>query len=181
MKPRSLPAVSYLRSRLELRTDGQLYWKPRQLSDFTAVKYARMWHARYANKVAGGAKGNGYLMVRIDGVAYQAHRVAYAIEHGEDPGENYVDHASGIRDVSKDLRLATNAENIRHRTKLNSNNTSGALGVSWHRTAGKWAASIKVNGKDIFLGLYAELSAAAKVRRDAEIKYFGRFAPTIKG
>jgi len=181
LKPRSLPTVSYLRSRLDLRTDGHLYWKPRPVNQFSAPCYAQMWNTRFAGRRTGSDKGNGYLIVVLDGVKYLAHRLAYAIEYGEDPGEAHVDHAGGVRDTSKDLRLATNTENIQHRTKLNSNNTSGVLGVYWHRTAGKWSARIKVSGKDIFLGLYADINDAAKIRRRAEIKYFGRFAPNIKG
>jgi hypothetical protein len=176
-----LPPVTYLRSRLRLLKDGRLVWRARPASQFSASCYAKMWNKRFAGCVTGSDKGNGYLTVVIDGVKYQAHRIAYAIAKGKDPGHKHIDHRDGKRSEnhSGNLRLARNVENIRHRTRRNCNNTSGVHGVYWSKAARKWCAVIRANGHNIHLGLFVDLAAAAKVRRAAERKYFGRFAPII--
>ncbi len=176
-----LPPIEYLRSRLRQTEDGNLVWCARPNSQFSAACYARMWNTRFAGCVAGSDKGNGYLTIVIDGVKYQAHRIAYAIAEGTDPGNNHIDHRDGQRGKNQgtNLRTACNAENIQHRTRRNRNNTSGVHGVYWHNAANKWAAGIKVDGKTIHLGLFEKLEAAAKARRTAEVEHFGRFAPTL--
>lgn len=176
-----LPSVEYLRRRLAL-VDGALVWRDRPVSDFQKLRIALTWRTRFAGKKAGGAKGRGYEMVRIDGVAYQSHRVAYAIIHGSDPGEMYVDHRDGRRgdNGGANLRTATNTENVRHRTKLGVNNTSGVLGVYWSKAARKWCARIKVAREDIHLGLFVGIADAAAARRQAEKEHFGEFAPSIR-
>lgn len=56
---------------------------------------------------------------------------------------------------------------------MQSNNTSGYVGVSWDKGKGKWEASIKSNRKKIFLGYYDDIKDAAQAREKAELKYFG--------
>jgi hypothetical protein len=75
------------------------------------------------------------------------------------------------------LREATNAENCRNIGKPK-RNTSGVLGVGWHKRIGKWQAAIRVDRKLLSLGYYTDLDEAAAVRRAAELKYFGAFAPS---
>lgn len=178
-----LPPVDYLHRRLMLSPDGLLVWRKRPASDFSAACYALTWNKKHAGKKAGGDKGRGYEMVRIDGTAYQSHRIAYAIAHGVDLGDLHVDHQDGKRNANhaSNLRTATNTENIRHRTKLGVNNTSGVLGVYWSKAARKWCADIKVDGWDLHLGLFERIADAAAARRRAEIEHFGAFAPSIKG
>lgn len=182
MKPTiPLPPIGYLRRRLKMTTEGCLVWCERPISDFTEECYALMWHKRFAGKKAGSDKGRGYEMVRIDGVAYLSHRIAYAIAHGVDPGGLLIDHRNGRRACNHgaNLRAATNAENIQHRTRINTNNKSGVIGVYWSKAARKWCARIRVFGKEIYLGLYTDLAEARRVRQRAEQEHFGAFAPSI--
>ena len=167
-----LPDLSYLRSRLRLGPRGELFWKRRPKDQITT---AVSWNKRFAGRRAGAVKYGTYRMVRIDGVAYQEHRVAFALKHGRDPGAFQIDH------YPKGLREATHKQNVRHRTKLSSNNTSGVLGVYWNKRCQKWMAEIKVDGQKIYLGVFADLALAASVRRTAEVRYFGVFAPTYRG
>lgn len=70
------------------------------------------------------------------------------------------------------LRNATlniNARNI----SLPKNNTSGVLGVSFHKNTNKYRAYVTVNGKTIHLGLYDNLDEAQKARKKGEIEYYG--------
>lgn len=69
------------------------------------------------------------------------------------------------------LRKATFTTNAINKNKQ-SNNASGVTGVSWHKTAKKWTASIWVNKKQIYLGLFNNIQAARIKRIQAEEKYF---------
>jgi hypothetical protein len=60
---------------------------------------------------------------------------------------------------------------------LGKNNTSGVIGVCWHSQANKWRAYIMLNRKQISLGVFDDFEEAVTVRKDAEKKYFGEFAP----
>ena len=118
-------------------------------------------------------------MIRIDGIAYQEHRVVFALSTGEDPGRSHVDHRTGKANAASNLQACTNAQNIAKRTRKNRNNTSGVHGVIWHRGAQKWMAALKFHGEKIYLGLYQDLAEAAEARRQAEAFFFGAFPPTI--
>jgi hypothetical protein len=75
----------------------------------------------------------------------------------------------------KNLRVATQQENMRNR-KMSSNNTSGHRGVSYDKRNKKWLAYIGHNHKHINLGMYNNFGDAVKAREEAEEKYFGEFA-----
>jgi hypothetical protein len=55
-----------------------------------------------------------------------------------------------------------------------SNNKSGVVGVGYHKSSGKWQATLTVEGKVIYLGTHPTLAEATIVRRNAEIKYLGK-------
>ena len=61
---------------------------------------------------------------------------------------------------------------LSHR-KLRSNNTTGVTGVTFSR--GRYGAQIGFQGKKYNLGSFETLEEAAKVRRDAELEFFGEF------
>ena len=73
------------------------------------------------------------------------------------------------------LRLATVKENARNGS-LRSTNTSGIIGVGWRKRYQKWQAQITVDYKNIHLGYFADKDAI-RARLNAEVKYFGEFAP----
>lgn len=95
--------------------------------------------------------------------------------------ERQVDHINGCGcdNRKENLRSATPNTNGANK-KRHSNNTSGNIGVRWHKLTGKWEARLFVNGKSNQLGLFVNKKDAIKVRRQAEIKYFGeyRYDPT---
>ena len=75
------------------------------------------------------------------------------------------------------LRVCTQHENI-FNTSMQCNNTSGVIGVTWDKSRNKWIAQIQINGKNKHLGRYNTKEEAIEARRQAEIEYFGDFAPT---
>lgn len=74
------------------------------------------------------------------------------------------------------LRSATQHQNTQNRS-TQSNNLLGITGVRYRAKLNKYQPRIKVNGKAIYLGLCNTLDEAIEIRRQAEIKYFGEFAP----
>jgi len=84
----------------------------------------------------------------------------------------YVDHIDGntLDNRRCNLRICTNAANLRNGVHIRPNNTSGVTGVWKHRN--KWIAEIKVNYKKIHLGTFNTLKEAAQARKQAEKKYF---------
>lgn len=60
-----------------------------------------------------------------------------------------------------------------HNRRRASNNTSGHSGVKWHQRLNKWEVSIASNNKRMYLGVYDDIEMAIKIRKDAEIKYWG--------
>lgn len=156
---------------------GSLTWLARDASFFkdaehTAEHQAKKWNTRYAGCPALGAvEQAGYGHGDIRGKRYKAHRVAWALHHGEWP-ETGIDHINGDPSDNRiaNLRKATAQENMRNQ-KLSSANKSGVIGVCWAPHRNKWSAQIKVDKKKIHLGLFDSLDAAAAARKVAEQKY----------
>ena len=90
-----------------------------------------------------------------------------------------VDHINGNKLDNRrcNLRICTNQQNsFNHKVLIN--NESGHSGIYFRKDTNKWRARIKVGNKDIHLGYFKTLEEAIEARRQAEIEYFGEFAPT---
>lgn len=70
------------------------------------------------------------------------------------------------------LRVVTQKVNCRNLNELKSRN--GTQGVSFDKMHQKWKAYIGVNKKKIGLGTFENFQDAVKVRKDAELRYWGR-------
>lgn len=64
--------------------------------------------------------------------------------------------------------------------KLQSNNTSGVRGVSWHKKSQMWQVRIAFQGKPYHLGYYRDINEAKDVRKLAEHKLYGEFLEWYK-
>lgn len=83
--------------------------------------------------------------------------------------------ADNAKEVKKKIYVkGTNANKIKSCT-IPSNNTSGVLGVSWHRGARKWYARIAFKGRTYSLGFYDDINLAREARKAAEKELFGNF------
>jgi hypothetical protein len=128
-----------------------------------------------AGKIAGcltrNADGKVYLRIRIDGKKYLAHRLVWLYSYGAWP-ENQIDHIDqdSLNNRLSNLRDVSNAENHKNQ-KTYKNNSSGVTGVCFRNDMQKWMAQIKVNGKDIYLGLFDLKVDAITARKNADVKY----------
>jgi len=121
---------------------------------------------------AGHMDRTGYARLSIEGKKYMVHRLAWLYVYGSFP-ENAIDHINRDRNDNRfsNLRLATvkqNNENI----SLRSHNTSGYRGVTWHKAAKKWMASVTHNKKQIYLGLFDNLDDAANSAKNKRNELF---------
>jgi len=117
-----------------------------------------------------GTKGNnGYVLVTVERKPYLAHRIVW-VYFNDGFSKQTIDHINGDRSDNRieNLREASFQENTRNRKK--------AAGISFVNKAGKYQATICVDGKTIYLGLFSKASDALVARREAELKYFGDFS-----
>jgi len=111
--------------------------------------------------VAGCRDHYGYIVIGIAGKLYKAHRLAFLYIIGAFPTSE-VDHINSVRNDNRwiNLRDATRSVNCQNLRKPPANNTSGYLGVAWHKQSKKWHAKIMVNSKQISLGLFDDACEA---------------------
>jgi len=93
--------------------------------------------------------------------------------HDKSKTFGYVDHISSHKNDNRksNLRICTNAENLQNR-KVNSNNSTGIIGVSWNSGCNKYQAIINVNGKQKMLGVFKNIEDATAKRLEAEQEYY---------
>lgn len=106
-----------------------------------------------AGSIAGTTTTKGYIRIMYNQKLYPAHRLAWYFTYGVMPDCD-IDHKNEIKGDNrlKNLRLDINRENEQNNSKPQCNNTSGFRGVCWDKEDKRWRASIKVKGKQIYLG-----------------------------
>lgn len=85
---------------------------------------------------------------------------------------DHIDHNT-LNNQTDNLRVCTVAQNQYNR-KINKNNPTGYKGVKPHGRG--YMARIRIDGKEIYLGIWDTPEQAARVYDEAAKKYFGEFA-----
>ena len=146
--------------RLDAKT-GKLYWLPR--------KRKNMFNSRFAGKEAlASLNDTGYKRGIVYGMPLFAHRVVWAIYHGEWP-KNEIDHKNHNRADNRiaNLRDVTTRENFKNQSLYKTNKT-GTHGVYFNKARNKWTASIAAGKERKYLGSFDSLDAAVSARKEAE-------------
>lgn len=126
---------------------------------------------------SGQQRDKFYIRIGLDGRRYYAHVLAYVWMTGAAPlGELDHRNGDGLDNTWSNIRLASHAENGRHRNGRRAGNTSGYSGVSFHRGAKRWRARLMVNGREVQVGYFDDPVTAAKARDDAARRLHGEFA-----
>ena len=119
--------------------------------------------------------GWGYASIRKLGVkesVQSLHR--FLLNPSDDKVVDHINH--NILDNRRcNLRICSHQENIFNQT-AKSNNSSGRRGVYWNKEKKKWNVKLCINDENKNFGYYSDFDEATKVRRLAEIKYFGEYA-----
>ena len=147
----------------------------RPKESFKTERGYKVWLAQFSDRVAGSEDSRGYKKVKLTRggnlMIIRCHRLALHLSGVEIAKGLQVDHIDGdtYNNRLSNLRVVTNQDNQRN-AKLNSNNTSGTMGV-YCNPIGKWIAQIRVENKCIYLGGYTNKDDAIKARKAAEVKY----------
>ena len=149
----------FLESRLDYGSEtGRFYWKISK-------------GGKKAGDIAGSVNDQGYVLIRVLGEIYRAHRLAWIIMTGEIP-DGEIDHIDGDRSNNRwdNLRLVDRKQNKQNLGKP-VNNKSGHIGVMWYKAGQKWHAQITINGKTKHLGYFERIEDAIAARKEAEDFY----------
>ena len=115
-------------------------------------------------------KDDGAIVCKSKDIIYMHRLVMNA------PNNLQIDHIYHNRNDNRKskLRIANNTQNTVNRG-MQSNNTSGIIGVSWNKQLKKWHAYISIYNKRINLGYFDNIDNAIIAREQAEDKYFGEW------
>jgi len=158
MNTENLPSPEMLRKLLAYDPlTGLFTWKPRE-------NVRIQWNARWAGSAAGSYDAKGYVCIQVNRIKYKAHRIAWAVTHGEWP-DGEIDHINQIKDDNRiaNLRVVSPALNRRN-AGMRANNTSGVTGVYYSKKYGFWTAAL---GGD-YLGFHRCKTAAIISRAVAQ-------------
>lgn len=135
-------------------------------ADYEALS-AFKWHASDRR-----ANGSAYARAKINNKLVYMHRWLLAAPVGAE-----VDHINRdkLDNRRANLRVCAPEENRRN-VGLTCANTVGFKGVRWVRTGRKWGASIYLDKKHVFLGVYATKEEAARAYDGAAREFWGEFA-----
>lgn len=134
---------------------------------------------RYARKVKGMEAGwvktsskrlTSYRELRADGKTVKAHRLAWRLYYGKWPTE-IIDHinGNGLDNSIKNLRQVDKFDSAKNKP-IQRNNSSGFVGVNFHKKSGKWVAKISDMGKRVHIGYFNCVHEADKARKEKEIE-----------
>lgn len=128
-------------------------------------------HSVKASDIAGSLSNAGYIVICVNRRTFPAHRLAFLYMTGEMPAKD-TDHVNGVRSDNRwcNIRAVSRLENARNQKKYNTN-TSGVVGVSWHKATQKWTAWINNNNKKQYsIGYFADWFDAVAARKSAEAR-----------
>lgn len=149
---------------------------PPTVADLFYIKegtlYNKIDRGTRAKKDQPAGNTNGYLKIRINGVSYYAHRIAWFLYYNEQP-PNTIDHIDGDKTNNKkeNLRECTQQENTYNISKTRA--SSGVKGVTIHNN--KYRVRLRVNGKVTCFGVYNTLEEAESVAREKRELYHREF------
>ena len=160
-KIKELPPVELLEDLLIYNKDsGEFFWKNRPLEYFNATarrtkeSLQEHWNARYAGTVAGSvSKSSGYRVIKIFGMNYQGHRIAYLMSTGVDPLDMSIDHINQnkVDNRFSNLRIVSHAENLKNQG-MYSDNTSGTMGITaYPQKPNCWKGQVQVDGRRLVI------------------------------
>jgi len=175
------------------REDGKLEMKIKKDIDVETLKKSLIYYpdtgifirinsksnSALNGSVAGSKDRYGYIKIRVEGVLYLAHRLAWLYVYGTHP-KNYIDHINMIVDDNRisNLREATGTQNQFNKPHQ-SNSKSGIRGVSFDAESGKWKAQIGVNKTRVTIGRFKDINEAKEAYNDYAKKLHGEFYKEI--
>ena len=115
--------------------------------------------------------GRKYKKIKINKKTYYLHQIIFLYHYGFIP--KYIDHADGnsLNNKIENLRDVSRTENLQNLKIAKSHNKStGVLGAYLHN-CGKFMSRIKVNKKDVYLGLFDTVEQAQQAYLTAKQQF----------
>lgn len=131
------------------------------------------WWARKAGvwKQTGKALCQGRPIMKFGGQTNYVHRVAWWVVYGAMPKEiDHINHDLADNRLANLREVKDRGENMRN-YPMPRTNTSGVMGVSWHKRLCKWQVQMWIGGKNRKLGYFVNFDDAVKARREAEANH----------
>jgi len=116
--------------------------------------------------IAGSKDSKGYMQIKVNQKLYRLHRLIW-LWHGKELPEQ-LDHIdrNPLNNKIENLRASTASMN-----QWNTSKCDG--GVTFHKASKKWRARIKINNKEIYLGIFSNFEQARQVREEAARRRLG--------
>jgi hypothetical protein len=146
----------------------------------TGKLYFRIWthglSKKSVGKEAGFTREDGRRAIGISGHQFYRSRIVWKMLKGKEAKDG-IDHKdrNPSNDRMQNLRPATQALNRRN-SSMNSRNSSGYCGVTFHKTSGLWRARCNVNGVEYLGGYFKTKEEAAQVAARLRRKHHGKYA-----
>lgn len=112
----------------------------------------------------GSGNSDGYSQIQFGGRNVYVHRLAYELANGPIPAGMQIDHRCFNRRCvnPEHLRPTTAKQNNENRRGAQRNSRSGVRGVYWDSGRKKWQAELMHHGRNIHLGRFDSVAAAAE-------------------
>lgn len=117
---------------------------------------------------AGAFNDEGYVKITFKDKGYAAHRLAWLFTHGAWP-EGEIDHINGNRADNRidNLRVADRYIQTQNKRAARKDSRSGLIGAKL-TSSGKFSSSIKADGQEHYLGMFATAELAHAAYMDAK-------------
>lgn len=122
----------------------------------SGLRYARNISPRARKgQVAGSKRSDGYHAVKVEGAAYQTHRIVLVLRTGVNCPGMEVDHIDRNKGNNHPFNLRWETSSGNNRNRSNFGKYLKGVSLDRRRRSKPWQASIRLNGELKFLGLYA--------------------------
>lgn len=154
-------SIEELRQEVELREDGEMFWK-------VGKQRIKKGSPAFATTTS-----DGYKKGMFRGVRLLAHRVVWALHHGHWP-DNWLDHINRNRSDNRIENLReVDAALSNHNRKVRTNRY---IGVTKSVHGKRFIAQIQHNGKHHYIGLFELEEDAARARDNRAKELYGKNA-----
>lgn len=163
---KTFPSITFTKkNKIDLSSEYGIMWSTNTDEEI----YFDIEDAEKILRYSWGVAPNGYPVATINNKKITLHTFL---------GFSYHDHNNRNKLDNRKINLIPcTASNNSINQKVPSNNTSGIIGVGYHKQTNKWRARIVLNQKEISLGLFNNKEDAITARLRAEKEFCGIFAP----
>lgn len=165
------------------KTDNLTYEYVSSILDYDPESGLFFWKKQTSSSVLAGSLAgclakNGYWVIRIDGVQYKAHRLAFFIFYKKYP-KKQIDHINRNKIDNRiiNLREACPSQQSINKFPKSISKKSNHRGVSWFKRTKKWKVTISLYGKRTHLGYFKNLEDAIEKYNNFALTYYGEFVP----